>query len=492
MFDQQLLVLSQYELVPEDTKRYQLELDEQLVTFILSSIWSFEEAGSGIAETGYFLIYSLLVCCGYFKFGGAGEAWPRSEHTGSSLPTMLRGKSPCLGVESATGRPEDLDLQPSAKLLWSCGYYSWSFAATKLCHERSQERQQNGAHSLHALLCLTSNCWCCHNMSWCQKIRKDIKLSSKRSLSLSFYQAYGHLRRLGIAETGYFLIYSLLVCCGYFKFWGAGEAWPRSEHTGSSLPTMLRGKSPCLGVESATGRPEDLDLQPSAKLLWSCGCHSWSFAATKLCHERSQERQQNGAHSLHALLCLTSNCWCCHNMSWCQKIRKDINLSSTSSLSLSFYQAYGHLRRLGIAETGYFLIYSLLVCCGYFKFGGAGEAWPRSEHTGSSLPTMLRGKSPCLGVESATGRPEDLDLQPSAKLLWSCGCHSWSFAATKLCHERSQERQQNGAHSLHALFCRSAHVAIQASLQNSGDSWKTSFDKSLKTFQIDCAIFPYF
>ena len=38
----------------------------------------------------------------------------------------------------------------------------------------------------------------------------------------------------------------------------AGKAWPRSEHTGSLLPDMLRGKSPCLGAESATGRPEDL------------------------------------------------------------------------------------------------------------------------------------------------------------------------------------------------------------------------------------------
>ena len=41
----------------------------------------------------------------------------------------------------------------------------------------------------------------------------------------------------------------------------AGKAWPRSEHTGSLLPDMLRGKSPCLGAESATGRPEDLDTR---------------------------------------------------------------------------------------------------------------------------------------------------------------------------------------------------------------------------------------
>ena len=66
---------------------------------------------------------------------------------------------------------------------------------------------------------------------------------------------------------------------------------------------MLRGKSPCLGAESATGRPEDLD--PAAISEAFCGvvvCGFWSFAAAKLCHERLQERQQNGAHSLHALL----------------------------------------------------------------------------------------------------------------------------------------------------------------------------------------------
>ena len=48
-------------------------------------------------------------------------------------------------------------------------------------------------------------------------------------------------------------------CIAFAAFWGAGQAWPRSGHTGSLLPDMLRGKSPCLWAESATGRPEDLD-----------------------------------------------------------------------------------------------------------------------------------------------------------------------------------------------------------------------------------------
>merc|ERR1711957_878623 len=37
---------------------------------------------------------------------------------------------------------------------------------------------------------------------------------------------------------------------------GAAEAWLRSAQTGSLIPTMLRGKSPCLGAESASGRPQ--------------------------------------------------------------------------------------------------------------------------------------------------------------------------------------------------------------------------------------------
>ena len=76
--------------MPEDTKRYQVELKEELVTFILSNIWLFEEAGSGIAETGYFLIDSLLVCCGYFKFGG-------QEKHGHAANIQGARSQPCCG-----------------------------------------------------------------------------------------------------------------------------------------------------------------------------------------------------------------------------------------------------------------------------------------------------------------------------------------------------------------------------------------------------------
>mmetsp|Transcript_17101 Transcript_17101/g.32256 ORF Transcript_17101/g.32256 Transcript_17101/m.32256 type:complete len:95 (-) Transcript_17101:214-498(-) len=46
----------------------------------------------------------------------------------------------------------------------------------------------------------------------------------------------------------------------------AGEARPRSEQTGSLLPFKLRGKSPCLGTESVTGRPAGQSLKLAVKL----------------------------------------------------------------------------------------------------------------------------------------------------------------------------------------------------------------------------------
>ena len=93
--------------------------------------------------------------------------------------------------------------------------------------------------------------------------------------------------------------------------WRAGEAWPRSGHTGSSLPDMLWGKSPCLGAESATGRPEGLETL-EADSDATCGVvvlGLWSFAAAKLCREHLQKCQQNGAHSLHALLLQLCHTW---------------------------------------------------------------------------------------------------------------------------------------------------------------------------------------
>ncbi len=75
-----------------------------------------------------------------------------------------------------------------------------------------------------------------------------------------------------------------------FAVWRAEEARPRSEHTGSSLPKMLRGKSPCLGAESATGRPQGPN--PGTDSDATCGVvvlGLWPFATAKLCREHLQK-----------------------------------------------------------------------------------------------------------------------------------------------------------------------------------------------------------
>ena len=90
----------------------------------------------------------------------------------------------------------------------------------------------------------------------------------------------------------------------------AEEARPRREHTRSSLPKMLRGKSPCLGAESATGRPEGPN--PGTDSDATCGVvvlSVWPFATAKLCREHLQKCQQNGGHSLHALVLQLCNTW---------------------------------------------------------------------------------------------------------------------------------------------------------------------------------------
>ena len=57
----------------------------------------------------------------------------------------------------------------------------------------------------------------------------------------------------------------------------AEEARPRSQPTGSSLPYLLRGKSPCLWAESAIGRPKgqffQLAMKPRVELFGFGACH---------------------------------------------------------------------------------------------------------------------------------------------------------------------------------------------------------------------------
>lgn len=73
-------------------------------------------------------------------FMGAAEARLRSRHTGSALPLMLRGKSPCHGVESASGKPQGPSYNICRDAMGRAVMYKLGrIAAAQLCRECSSK-----------------------------------------------------------------------------------------------------------------------------------------------------------------------------------------------------------------------------------------------------------------------------------------------------------------------------------------------------------------
>ena len=94
-----------------------------------------------------------------------------------------------------------------------------------------------------------------------------------------------------------------LECCIEFAAFAGQDKHGHAANTQGACSQIRCGESPrALGQKVPLGDQKTLTLEPSAKLWWSCGSGVWSFAAAKLCHERLQERQLNGAHSFHASL----------------------------------------------------------------------------------------------------------------------------------------------------------------------------------------------
>ena len=94
----------------------------------------------------------------------------------------------------------------------------------------------------------------------------------------------------------------------------------------------------------------------------------------------------------------------------------------------------------------------------------AGEARLRNAHTWRRLHSSLRGKSPCLGAESVSGKPPGPDDLQMVKLHWLIHCGGLEpFAASQACRECPFGHQPNGAHSPHALFQFTVLVASLAS-----------------------------
>ena len=361
------------------------------------------------------------------QLGGQKKHGHAAHTQGACSPTCC-GESPrALEQKVPLGDQKTLILDPSAKLLWSCGSGFWSFATAKLCHECLQEHQPNGAHSLHALLL--------HLMGaigvlfWAERygtvgeaeIAKTTLPDGQRAALSDLMPVMGECQRADVEfdfqrQTCMVNHYLMSVCCIDFAAWRAGEAWPRSAHTGSLLPYMLRGKSPCLGAESATGRPEDLDPGSFSEAfveLWFWVlvlCNSkvmpWVFTRTPTERGSLSPCPPFAFDGCDRRFFWQKSWW--YGTVGAAEIVKTCKHYSSRRTDSSF------VRRADVEfdfqpQTCMVNHYLMPVCCIDFAAWRAEEAWPRSAHTGSLLPYMLRGKSPCLGAESATGRPEDLD-----------------------------------------------------------------------------------
>ena len=305
----------------------------------------------------------------------------------------------------------------------------WSFAAAKLCHERLKERQLNGAHSSMPPSC---RCW--------------TEMASQVSFDLTFWmmmpcgnflllrlQAIQCRSNMHASEytmwlllflTSWFLKFSNLICqqllvrfwFGFAVFEGAGQAWPRSGHTGSLLPDMLRGKVPVpFGREChwETRRPWLwADIEAHAE-LWFLGfvlCSSkvmpWAFERTPTergslfpCLPPADVGQMASQVSLDLKFWMMMTCGSF-------LLLRLQTIQCQSNMHASEYTMW-----LLLFLTSWFLKFSNLICqqllvrfwfgmlhCSC-SFGGAGQAWPRSGHTGSLLQICC-GESPrALGRE---------------------------------------------------------------------------------------------
>ena len=440
-------------------------------------LWHLNSSTSAIQCISGCLYFSDLECCIEFAaFWGAGQAWPRSKHTGSLLPNTLRGKSPCLGAESATGRPEDLysgavsealvELWFWCLVLCSSKVMPWAFARTPTergslfpCLPPADVGQRSASQASLDFQCLM--------MPRNSIFSLDLVVASH---SVSTKNASQNTMRQLLFVTSQFVnvsntTYQQLLVRFWFgmlhwicSFWGAGQAWPRSKHTGSLLPNTLRGKSPCLGAESATGRPEDLypgafsealvELWFWCLVLCSSKVMPWAFARTPTergslfpCLPPADVGQRSASQA--------NLDFQCQMMPRNNIFPLDLVVASHSVLTKNASQ--NTMRQLLFVTSQFVNVsnttYQQLLVRFWFgmlhwicSFWGAGQAWPRSKHTGSLLPNTLRGKSPCLGAESATGRPEDLysgavsealvELWFWCLVLCSSKVMPWAFART--------------------------------------------------------------
>ena len=251
----------------------------------------------------------------------AGQAWPRSGHTGSLLPDMLRGKSPCLWAESATGRPEDLDsgadIEAHAEL--------WFLGFGPLQQQSYAMSVWKNANWTGLTLSMPPSCRCWTEMalqvSFDLKFWMMIPRGSFLLLRLQAIQCQSNMHDsdyrmwLLLFLTSWFLKFSNIICQQLLvRFWFGrlhgicsflgGRTSMATQRTHRELaPRYAAGKVPVpLGRECHWETRRPWLWSRHRNTCWVVVLGLWSFAAAKLCHERLKERQLNGAHSFHASL----------------------------------------------------------------------------------------------------------------------------------------------------------------------------------------------
>ena len=237
---------------------------------------------------------------------------------------------------------------------------------------------------------------------------------------------------------------------------------------------MLRGKSSCLGAESATGRPEDLDFGAYSEAnaeLWS-----WCFGPLQQ-QSHAMSVFKNANWTGLTLSMPSSQTWfvfLCTDWGMCAGTFSSLNLqrsfrdcyskclrNSGSWQTVQCTTGVGMLQNtMDLLELDLLSDLELHSTCSAF-FGGRKSMAAQRTHR-ELAPTYAAGKVLVPWGRKChweTGRPWLWGLQRSNRRV--VVLVFWSFAAAKSCHERFQERQLNGAHSFHALFpdlvCISLH-----------------------------------
>ena len=413
--------------------------------------------------TSWFLKFSNLICQQLlvrFWFGRlhsicsflGGRTSMATQRTHRELaPRYAAGKSPCLGAESATGRPEDLDsgadIEAHAEL--------WFLGFGPLQQQSYAMSVWKNANWTGLTLSMPPSCRCWTVLTWsfgwwyhlvafycCGCKQSSVKATCTPASTRCDWLLF---------LTSWFLKFSNLICQQLLvRFWfgrlhsicsflgGQDKHGHAADAQGACFPDMLRGKSPCLGAESATGRPEDLDsgadIEAHAEL--------WFLGFGPLQQQSYAMSVWKNANWTGLTLSMPPSCRCWTVLTWsfgwwyhvvafycCGCKQSSVKATCTPASTRCWLLLFSDVLILEVQQFNHvsscLYVSDLEGCIAFAAFWGAGQAWPRSDTQGA-CSQICCGKVPVpLGREChwETRRPG----------LWSrhrstcCSCGSWAL-----------------------------------------------------------------